>query len=165
MKWIMTIKLCLLLMVCMTDMYAQSPYIHDDSFEYRLGYIYQEENKLSKTELQNVFNSSDYDKYVSGRKLLISGSVLTAVGGAFALVNGALLADHIINLTPDPLHNVDISLLIYAGNTILGGTVMLAGVPCLCVGVNRLKKVANRQNFPELSLTYTMTGANLIFRF
>ena len=165
MKWMITINACFLLTICMADMYAQSPYVQDESFKYKSGNIYHFESRLSKSELQAMLGSADFDKYVSGRKLLVSGSALSAVGGAFAAVNVVLLARHLKNQSYDPLHNVDVSQIIYTGNTILGGTIMLAGVTCLCVGVSRLKQVSGQLNSSELSLSYTGTGMNLIFRF
>ena len=69
MKWMITINVCFLLTICMADMYAQSPYMQDDSFKYKSGNIYHFESRLSKSELQAMLGSADFDKYVSGRKL------------------------------------------------------------------------------------------------
>lgn len=165
MKWIVSINVFFLIMIGMVDMSAQSLYKQNDTYKYRAGRIYQGDYRLSKEELQNVLNADDFDRYLSGRKLLVSGSVMTAVGGAFAVVNAALLADHLNSNSNDPLHTVDVSHIIYVGNAILGGAVMLAGVPCLCVGVNRLKKVAGQMKSSEVSLEYTGTGLSLAFRF
>lgn len=130
-----------LVIISTNDAYSQIAYKH--------GNLYQNNEKLTKVQAQQILTTEQYKDYVSGKRLYQSGVVLTSVGGCIAgistvkLIRLAVL-DHKHPIeSPPGLSPVPLNGIISAGGLILGGTILAAGIPCLCVGVGRLKATAS----------------------
>lgn len=132
---------------------------------YRAGNVWADGVRLKKPELKMMFSEQDYGRFISGRRLMVSGATLTGIGGAFVVVNGAFLA-YFASMPPkDPFYTVNVSQIICAGNVILGGAMLVAGVPCLCVGINRMQKTVRHHNETQLTLGPTSSGFGLALKF
>ena len=113
---------------------------------YKHGNLYQNNEKLTKVQVQQMFTADQYKDYVSGKRLYQSGVVLTSVGGAVAGVSAAHLIrvaviDH--KYPNEEPFGVPLGGIISAGGLLIGGVILAAGVPCLCVGAGRLKATAS----------------------
>ena len=112
-----------------------------------------------------MFSEQDYARFISGRRLMVSGATLTGIGGTFVAVNGALMI-YYANFPTDPCcPQVNMSYVFCAGNVILGSAMLLAGVPCLCVGINRMQKTVGHYNETQLTLGPTSSGFGLALKF
>lgn len=132
---------------------------------YRAGNVWADGERLKKPELKMMFSEQDYARFISGRRLMVSGATLTGIGGTFVAVNGALMI-YYANFPTDPCcPQVNMSYVFCAGNVILGSAMLLAGVPCLCVGINRMQKTVGHYNETQLTLGPTSSGFGLALKF
>lgn len=144
-----------------SEVYAQCK----SGIEYRAGNVWADGERLKKPELKMMFSEQDYARFISGRRLMVSGATLTGIGGTFVAVNGALMI-YYANFPTDPCcPQVNMSYVFCAGNVILGSAMLLAGVPCLCVGINRMQKTVGHYNETQLTLGPTSSGFGLALKF
>lgn len=112
---------------------------------YKHGNLYQNNEKLAKVQVQQVLAADQFNDYVSGRRLYNTGVVLTSFGGAVAAVStGFLINSAVANHRNPQMHEtIPVGDIMSTGGLILGGAILAAGIPCLCVGAGRLKATAS----------------------
>ena len=108
-----------------------------------------------------MLSQDAYQDYLSGRRVYNAGVITTSVGAGIVGASGLLFGS--IAVIPYGENNAEkvlmplgiIAMSIYGA--IAGGVVMVAGIPCLCVGDHRLRKAAGTCEGPQLALSFGPT--------
>lgn len=151
-RFIITFLLCLA---------TYSAYAQYADVRYKLGHLRSDGEKLSKEQVAAVLSQDAYQDYLSGRRVYKAGVITTSVGAGIVGASGLLFGS--IAVIPYGENNAEkvlmplgiIAMSIYGA--IAGGVVMVAGIPCLCVGDHRLRKVAGTCEGPQLALSFGPT--------
>lgn len=169
MKTLKYIVILILSVFFVETAYAQkvSSGIGEDLY-YKNGRLYQDGHKLTKADIKATFSPEAYRQYANGRRLYQSGLALTITGGGFVGVSGAaLLAVQAYDKKNSvEYHSVPIGQIALYGNIIMGGAMLLAGVPCLCSGVAKIKRsAASGSASPVIAFGALDNGFGLALKF
>lgn len=146
---------------CMADVCAEAQ-IKDDVVERSLSVkgdrIFDGEQKLSKAELKTIFCKETYEEYAKARRLSRFGATMTGIGGTiFTLSTVGVVGGIIIHNKPSSQpKDTPVGIVIFEGTMIVGGLMMAAGIPCICVGCKRIK---------NLDLAPASNGVGLALKF
>lgn len=117
------------------------------------GYKNAAGEKIAKADITNYLDAYQYSDYKKGRSTFIAG--ISCVGtGIVCIAAGNLLGDH-ANASDD----MDETLGAGMGALALiapGVLLELAGLPCVFVGMGKMKKVAKKYNSGKVQPTLTM---------
>ena len=138
------------------------------ALKYSRGNLWDGENRLDKSEVQEILLEQDFDKYMRSRRLYKSGMGLTIAGGVLVVSNSIpiILHDYFYPVDPDfPV--VRIGVIFNFAGLALGGAMLASGVPCLCTGVGKMKNLAASYNGyqPQLTFGTTTDGIGLALKF
>ena len=120
--------------------------------------IFDGDQGLSKAELQTIICKETYDEYVKARRLSRFGATMTGIGGTIFTLSTVGVVGGIINYNKPSSQPKDtpVGIVIFEGTMIVGGLMMAAGIPCICVGCKRIK---------NLDLAPASSGVGLALRF
>lgn len=132
--------------------------------------LFMDGQKLTKTELAGLLPQEGYADYVKARNLSRFGAALTGIGGVVFTFSAVTVVGGIINqnnaddsLPPD----TPVGIAIFGGTMAVGGVLLAAGIPCICIGCSKIKGIASDHNNRNAALTLgpTAHGVGLSFVF
>lgn len=117
------------------------------------GYKNAAGEKIANADITNYLDAYLYSDYKKGKNTFIAG--ISCVGtGIVCIAAGKLLGDHV-----DTSDDMDEALGASMGALALmapGVLLELAGLPCVFVGMGKMKKVAKKYNSGQVQPTLTM---------
>lgn len=150
---------------CVSEVYAVA------QFAAKGDRIFYNGQRISKAELRELLPQEDYQTYSKARNLSKFGAGMTGIGGTIFTFSAVTTVGGIIDsrkpINEGEIRDTPVGIAIFAGTMAIGGAIMAVGIPCLCVGRNRVKSFATDYNKSKVSLTLgpTNQGAGLCLNF
>lgn len=130
--------------------------------------LFMDGQKLNKAELAGILSQKNYTDYVKARNLSRFGAALTGIGGVVFTFSAMTVVGGIVNqnnvddsLPPD----TPVGIAIFGGTMAVGGVLLAAGIPCICIGCSKIEKIASDHNDRNATLTLGPTAHGVGFNF
>lgn len=164
-----------ILTVMAACMALQAQYVGEtpQRLERKGGHLYTETGtRIDHDIARSILDGESLQLYSSGRRLYRAGVIVSSIGGGFGAAGIVLFATALSSLyTSDSWVPYFLGTVTSIPCLIIGGAMLLTGIPLLCVGNARLKKAAEGYNpghlafAPEFSIGAQPSGIGLGIRF